>query len=372
MKKKVLVTGGAGFIGSFIADELVKRGHDVRIFDNLEPQVHKNGEKPEYLNPKAEFVKGDVRERAELGAALEGIDVVFHEASAVGVGQSMYEIEKYVDVNVRGTACLMDLLVNGKGAVKKVIAAASMSSYGEGCYKCEKCGIVAPPLRSEGQMRKAQWEPQCPACGKQLTPIATPETKIQNPNSIYALTKKEQEGMIHLIGKTYGIKTCALRYFNVFGPRQSLNNPYTGVAAIFMSRLKNNNRPVVNEDGVQTRDFISVHDVAQANMLAMESNAADYESFNVGSGKPQTIKGIAEMLAELLGKEIKPEIGGSFRKGDVRHCFADITKIKSRLGFAPKFGFAEGMRELAEWAASTDAEDRFEDAAEEMKKRGLI
>ena len=367
---KALVTGGAGFIGSFIADELVKKGHSVAIFDNLEEQVHL-GKMPRYLNKDAEFIKGDVSNRNELKKAVMDADVIFHEAAAVGVGQSMYQIQKYVDANNLGTAVLLDILANEEHDVKKLIVAGSMSSYGEGSYECEKCGAVEPGLRAEQQMMQKDWEMHCPKCNSHAKPVPTKEEKKQDVNSIYSLTKKDQEQMCMIVGKAYGIPTVALRYFNVYGPRQSLSNPYTGVAAIFMSRIKNNNQPIVYEDGMQTRDFVSVHDVADANLLVMEKSAADYEEFNVGSGNPIAIKNVAEVLAKLYGKDIKPSITHKFRKGDVRHCFADISKIKGKLGFSPKISFEKGMKELIEWSKNAEAIDKFEMADEKLKKNGL-
>ncbi|HPJ73102.1 MAG TPA: SDR family NAD(P)-dependent oxidoreductase, partial [bacterium] len=256
---KILVTGGAGFIGSFIVDALVREGHRVRIFDNIEPQVHPGGKAPDYLNPEAEFVRADVRDYEALARAVEDVEIVFHEAAMVGVGQSMYQISRYMEVNTLGTANLLDILVNRPNRVRKLIVPSSMSTYGEGAYRCAACGIVSPPLRTEEQMASGDWEVHCPVCGAVAVPVPTPETKLQEINSIYALAKKDQEEMVLNIGVTYRIPVVALRYFNVFGPRQSLSNPYTGVAAIFMSRLKNDHPPVVFEDGLQSRDFISVH-----------------------------------------------------------------------------------------------------------------
>lgn len=368
---KILVTGGAGFIGSFIADELVKKGHSVVIFDNLEEQVHL-GKMPQYLNKNAEFIKGDVSNRDALKNAIKDVDAIIHEAAAVGVGQSMYQIQKYVNANNLGTAVLLDILANEEHDVKKLIVAGSMSSYGEGSYECEKCGTVEPGLRAEQQMMQKDWEIHCPKCNSHAKPVPTKEAKKQDANSIYSLTKKDQEQMCMIVGKAYGIPTVALRYFNVYGPRQSLSNPYTGVAAIFMSRIKNNNQPIVYEDGMQTRDFVSVHDVADANLLAMEKSAADYEIFNVGSGNPITIKNVADMLAKLYGKDIHPNITHKFRKGDVRHCFADISKIRRMLGFSPKISFEKGMKELIEWSKHAESIDKFEIASEELKKHGLV
>lgn len=371
MTKNILVTGGAGFIGSFLVDKLIEKGHSVRILDNLDQQVHQ-GKMPDYLNKKAEFIRGDMGDPEDLKKALADIEIVFHEAAAVGVGQSMYQIRHYVDVNSLGTANLLDFIVNKKNDVKKMIVASSMSTYGEGSYECGKCGKVRPSLRPEKQMEKKEFELKCPKCGKITKPMPIDEESRQVCNSIYAITKKDQEDMVLNIGKSYGIPAVALRYFNVYGPRQSLSNPYTGVAAIFLSRIKNDNPPVIYEDGLQTRDFISVHDIAQANISVMEKSAADYEVFNVGTGKPISIKNIAEILARLYGKDINPEVTNKFRKGDVRHCYADISKIRDKLGWEPKISFEKGMKELIEWSRGAEAEDKFEKAAKELKDKGLI
>jgi len=378
----VLVTGGAGFIGCFIVDELVDKGYDVIIFDALEPQVHE-GKKPGYLNPKAKFVSGDVRDYELLRKSVLNSDIIFHEAGAVGIGQSQYQIKKYVDVNVCGTANLLDILVNNKHNVNKLIIAASMISYGEGSYECKKCGIVRPKLRTESNsdqdgkanlsfISNRKWEPSCPICQGEIKPIPTVEAAKQYCNSVYAITKKTQEDMVLNIGKTYSIPVVVLRYFNVYGPRQSLSNPYTGVTAIFMSRIKNNNCPVVYEDGLQTRDFISVHDVVKANILAMEKDEANYEIFNVGTGTPITIKRVAEIIAGTYGKDIVPFITNKFRKGDVRHCYADTTKITQKLGFKSSVSFQQGMEELVEWSKDIEAIDKFDIAENELNRRGII
>ncbi|MEA2037376.1 MAG: SDR family NAD(P)-dependent oxidoreductase [Nanoarchaeota archaeon] len=371
MKHHILVTGGAGFIGSFLVDKLIEEGHDIRILDNLEPQVH-NNETPNYLNGKAEFIKGDVLDISQLQESIKDIDVIFHEAAMVGVGQSMYQVKRYVEANTVGTANLLDILVNKNHNIKKLVVASSMSTYGEGSYKCEDCGEVSPLLRSEEQMKKQDWELHCPECDKMLKPIPTKETKRQDVNSIYAITKKDQEEMVLNIGKSYGIPSVALRYFNVFGPRQSLSNPYTGVVAIFNSMIKNNNPPIIFEDGQQSRDFISVHDIVNANILSMNKSSANYEVFNVGAGRQITIKEIAEKLAKLQNKDIKPQIIGKFRKGDVRHCFSDISKIRSKLDFEPKIEFEAAMQELMKWSDSIKAIDKVEKATAELKEKGLV
>ncbi len=369
---KVLVTGGAGFIGSFIVDELVRRGHEVIIFDSLDPQVHPDGRPPEYLNKNAMFVQGDVRNRDALFKALGKCEVVFHEAGAVGVGQSQYEIARFVDVNIGGTAVLTDILANEKHNVGKLIVAASKSSYGEGNYRCDKCGVVRPRLRSPEDVAPGRWEPPCPICRGSVKAVPTDEDAVQFASSVYSYTKKGQEDLALLVGRTYALPTVALRYFNVYGPRQSLSNPYTGVAAIFMSRLKNERQPVLYEDGLQTLDFVSVHDVVQANMHAMEYAEPTAEVFNVGCATPVSVIQLAETLARLYGKDIGPLVTNRFRKGDIRHCYSDNTKIAEKLGFKPGVSFEQGMKELIEWSDTANAVDGFEDAERELTQRGLV
>ena len=369
---RILVTGGAGFIGSHLVDALVDRWFDVVIFDSLEPQVHPEGAPPPYLNRKAKFVHGDVRDAGQLKRVLDGVEVIFHEASAVGVGQSQYEIARYVGVNTFGTAQLLDLLVNTDHAVRKLVVAASMSSYGEGLYRCATCGPVRPPLRSAEQTRDGAWEPPCPKCGGPLTPAPTGEDERLYCNSIYSQTKKDQEEMCLLVGRTYGLPVVALRYFNVYGPRQSLSNPYTGVAAIFLSRVKNDRPPVLYEDGLQTRDFIHVSDVVRANLLAMEKSEADGQVLNVGTGVPVTIRHVAETLCRACGKALTPHVTHQFRKGDVRHCYADLSRISRLLGFSPQVRFEDGMSELIEWSRSVEAWDGYDRARAELEAKGLL
>ena len=370
MKYKILITGGAGFIGSFLVDKLVEEGHDVTILDNLEPQVHQ-GNVPAYLNKSAKFVQGSVLDYDLFKDTVTDVDVVFHEAAMVGVGQSMYQVRRYIGANVMGTAYLLDILANEKHNVKKVVVAASMSSYGEGAYKCESDGIVSPPLRTEEQLKTRKWELVC-TCGKPLTPVLTSEEKPLQSNSIYGITKTNQEQATITLCQAYGIPAVSLRYFNVYGPRQSLSNPYTGVAAIFMSRIKNGHAPFIFEDGLQSRDFVSVHDIVQANLLAMKSNAADYEMLNVASGTQTTIKNVADVLIKLYGKDIKAEITNKYRKGDVRHCFADISKIKRILEYAPKVSFEQGMKELIEWSEAQRSVDKVDEATQELRDKGLM
>jgi len=374
--KKVLITGGAGFIGSHLCDALLENGYGVVVFDNLDQQVHPEGNIPEYLNRNVDFVKGDVRDYSKLKEVVCNADFIFHFASAVGVGQSQYQISKYVDVNICGTANLLDILVNSRHHIKKLIVAASMSSYGEGKARCKKCGIFKPALRNipegTGIKEKEYWEIKCPSCGDIADSIPTDEGSLLDSNSIYAITKKEQEEMCLLIGKLYGIPVVSLRFFNVYGPRQSLSNPYTGVAAIFISRIKNNKPPVIFEDGLQTRDFIWVDDVIRANILALENEKANQQYFNVGTGKPVSILDVAKNLINLSGKKIHPLVTYRFRKGDVRHCYADTRKIEKVLGFKPTFSFERGMLNLLKWSDSVIAEDRFISVMEELKKKKLV
>jgi dTDP-L-rhamnose 4-epimerase len=370
--ERILVTGGAGFIGSFLVDLLVEQGENVTILDSLDPQVHPHG-KPEHLNPHAEFIQGNILDRDLFTSLIARSDLIYHLASAVGVGQSQYQIDHYVDTNTHGTARLLDILVNQKNPVRKVIVAASMTSYGEGLYEAPSTGeLVRPGIRPVEQMEKGDWEPRHPRTGESLCPLPTPETASYDENNIYAMTKTHQEAMTLMIGKTYSIPAVATRFFNVFGPRQSLSNPYTGVTAIFLSRLKNNQRPVVYEDGKQTRDFISVHDVVEALSLIKDCPAVDYQSLNVGCGRPIGIAEVGCMLARLCAKSIEPDIQGKFRKGDVRHCFADTAKIQRLLGWSPKVSFEEGLCELVEWSNQVIAEDRFEAATAELKAKGLL
>ncbi len=375
MAENILVTGGAGFIGSHLVDALVVQGHRVRVYDNLDPQVHgglrEQGRLPEYRNLNAEYIVGDVRDRDALCRAIDGVHVIFHEAASVGVGQSMYEIRRYTDVNTLGTATLLDILANERQRVRKLIVASSMSIYGEGAYKCERDGRVYPRLRSGAQLSNRDWEMRCPKCNQVVWPLLTDEEKPCFSTSIYAITKKDQEEMCLCAGRAYGIPTVALRYFNTYGTRQALSNPYTGVAAIFSSRLINNSAPLVYEDGQQRRDFVHVSDIVQANLLAMGTEAADYDSFNVGTGSPVTVCDVAHALGDALNKSIEPEITAKFREGDIRHCVADITKASTVLGYAPRISFERGMRELAAWVVSQSTQDRSAAATNELEKRGL-
>src|SRR5690349_23334021 len=333
--KKILITGGAGFVGSHLADALLEAGHEVRVFDSLSPQVHGTGV-PGYLSPEVELMAGDMRDAAAVSHAIENIDVIFHLAAAVGVGQSMYQIADYMSSNTQGTAILLQALLDIKNQIEKLVLASSMSIYGEGQYLCANCGDVAPGPRGSDQLLTKRWEVLCPKCGAELTPVPTTETKPLQCTSVYALSKKDQEEICLLYGRTYDLPVVALRYFNIYGTRQALSNPYTGVAAIFASRLLNRRAPLVFEDGRQMRDFVSVHDVVAANLLAMDSDAANGHALNIGSGEPISIQQVAEVLSSSLGVQIPADITGRYRAGDIRHCFADITAAKRLLGYMPR------------------------------------
>jgi dTDP-L-rhamnose 4-epimerase len=373
MKKynRVLVTGGAGFIGSHLVDRLIDLGYNVRVLDNLYPQIHPTGKLPEYFNKKAEFIKGDVTNKSDWKKALSGIDAVYHFASAVGVGQSMYEIEHYVKVNSLGTSLFLDILANEKHTVKKMIVAASMSSYGEGTYWCKKYGYFQPPLRDENQLKKGDYSVYYPGTKEKGEPRPTKEDVKQNSNSIYAIGKKNQEEMVLTVGKAYGIPSVALRFFNVYGTRQSLSNPYNGVVAIFMSRIKNNKAPVINEDGLQTRDFVHVSDVVSACISSLERDESNYHVFNIGSGRPIPIRDVAEILIDFQKSKLKVEISGKVRKLDVRHCYADITLAKKLLNWNPKVQFEDGLIEVLEWSKRETAVDKLDFALKQLEKRGL-
>lgn len=368
MKGKILITGGAGFIGSHLADELIEQGYFVRILDNLSDQVHgPDAEIPDYLNPKAEFIKGDIRDKKIVAQSLKDIDAVFHFAAKVGVGQSMYEIENYTSVNNVGTAVLLEALI--ENPVKKLIVASSMSIYGEGLYQDAQGKKQTHLQRTPEDFKENKWELY--HHGEALKPIPTPETKSPDLSSIYALSKYDQEKLCLITGKAYKIPTVALRFFNVYGTRQALSNPYTGVLAIFASRLLNGNSPLIFEDGEQKRDFVHVKDVARACVAALEISAADGEVFNVGSGNSYTINQIAGSLANVMKVDIQPIISGKYRVGDIRHCFSDISKSKELLNFSPQVGLEQGLTELADWLKEQTAEDNFEKAGSELSSRGL-
>jgi len=368
--RHILITGGAGFIGSHLADELLARGYKVRALDSLAEQVHgASAARPAYLDPDVELVVGDVRDPDAVRRALKGIDAVYHLAAAVGVGQSMYEIEHYTDVNNRGTAVLLEAL--SRDPVERLVVASSMSLYGEGLYRDADGTLRTDAERSLEQLKAGRWEPTNED-GEALIPVATPESKPPCLASVYALSKFDQERMCLMVGRAYNIPTVALRFFNVYGARQALSNPYTGVLAIFAARLLNDNAPMIFEDGEQQRDFVSVSDVAQACRLALEVPAAADSVFNIGSGQHYTVSEIATRVARAVDKSyIAPEVSGKYRVGDIRHCYANITRARNVLGYQPTVDLDDGLDDLAEWLRGQSADDRVEQASAELTARGL-
>lgn len=368
---KILITGGAGFIGSHLADALLAEGHAVRALDNLDPQVHGRGRsRPSYLDDRVDLRVGDIRDRASVVEALNGVDAVFHYAAAVGVGQSQYEIQRYTDVNVRGTATLLDVIAKSKHALRKIVVASSMSIYGEGLYEDSEGNEVSAGTRSFDQLAAGDFEVHDRSDGSVLRPLPTPERKPAQCESIYALNKRDQEEYVLLFGRVYGIPAVALRFFNTYGPRQALANPYTGAAAIFISRLRQRLSPLIYEDGQQMRDFIDVRDVARASLLALHADDANGRALNVGSGQPISIADLARLLAEISEVPIKPEITRKYRKGDIRHCFADTSAIRE-LGFRPSVSLHDGLRDLYSWT-TTQSLDTAEDPALDLQKHRLL
>ncbi len=383
-----LVTGGAGFIGSYLVEELLRRGYRVRVYDALEPQVHgtlrEGGGLPEYLSHVAddvEFVAGDVQDREVVARALEGVDYLFHQAALVGVPQSMYDIRRYTAVNSLGGATVLDAVVNTpsvRDRLQKMVVASSMSIYGEGAYRCAVHGEVAPQIRSLAQLQRQEWEVFCPieGCGRTVEPIATTEQKPLQPLSIYAIGKRDHEEMFLAVGRAYDLPAVALRYWQVYGQRQALSNPYTGVGAIFCSRILAGNPPPIYEDGRQLRDFVHARDVARANVLALQSDAANYQAINVGTGTPISILDVAWTLVREMGADrqgLAPAVLGEFRPGDIRHCFPNIGRARSLLGYEPQISFQQGAAELVAWVREQKGkvEDRFEHARRELAAHGL-
>jgi len=369
----VLVTGGAGFIGSHLVEALLARGARVRVLDSLDAQVHgAAATRARYLPAGVELVHASVCDAAAVDHALAGVASVVHLAAQVGVGQSMYAIVPYVDDNVRGTAVLLDRLAHGNHRVKRLVVASSMSIYGEGRYRCAACGPVAPPPRPLAQLQARDWELQCPSCGATTTPAPCDEDKPLAPTSVYAVTKRDQEELCLCVGRAYGIGTVALRLFNIYGPRQALSNPYTGVGAIFASRLLNGQRPLVFEDGRQSRDFIHVSDIVEAFCLALERHDVADVALNVGTGRATSVAALAEAIARAMRVTLAPEIVARFREGDIRHCVADVSRIQRRLDFRPRMALPKGVEDLVAWAREQRADDRVAQARDELERRGLL
>jgi dTDP-L-rhamnose 4-epimerase len=368
MTKRALVTGGAGLIGSHVTDLLVREGWQVRVLDNLEPNTHKRG-KPSWINESAEFVHGDIRDRDTITATLDKIDIVFHQSA---YGGYMPEIAKYVHVNTLGTAQMLEVIREKNLPIKKVIVASSQAVYSEGAGECPKHGLVFPPVRPVEQLRKGDWQVHCPICGAVTKSVPTPENAPIGGETVYGLTKVDQEKLVLLWGKQSGIPTVALRYSCTYGPRQSMFNPYTGVIAIFCTRLLNNLRPVLYEDGEQTRDFSFVEDIARANLLAAETDKLDGFAVNVGSGRGVPIREIAETISAALKIDIAPVARGEFRPGEMRHLTSDTARIRAA-GYKPHVDLAEGIQRYIDWIKSqADVRDYFSEAEEILKSKGIV
>jgi len=366
--KRALVTGGAGLIGSHVADLLVREGWEVRVFDNLEAQTHRRG-RPSWINDRAEFIEGDLRDRETISAALDKIDIVFHQAA---YGGYMPEIAKYVHVNSLGTAQMLEVICEKNLPVRKIVVASSQAAYSEGAGECPEHGIVFPSVRPVEQLRKGDWEVHCPLCSAITRSVPTPENAPVGGETVYGLTKVDQEKLVLLWGKQTGIPTVALRYSCTYGPRQSIFNPYTGVIAIFCTRLLNNLAPVLYEDGEQTRDFSFVEDIARANLLAAETDKLDGSPVNVGSGTGTPIRQIAEQLSAALKIDIAPEVNGEFRPGEMRHLTSDTTRIRA-IGYKPDVDLAEGIARYIDWIRSqSDIRDYFSEAAEILRNKGIV
>lgn len=369
-QSRVLITGGAGFIGSHLTDTLISNGYKVRIIDNLADQVHGSQGWPDYLHDDVEKVKGDIRDRTLVDQCMEGCSYVIHLAAAVGVGQSMYEVEKYTDVNVRGTSILLEAIASKSDTIDKLIVASSMSVYGEGEYKDANGEEARPSPRSRAQLENQIWELK--NSRGELKPVPTSESKRLQPDSVYAITKRDQEELCLCVGRAYDIPTVAMRMFNVYGTRQSLSNPYTGVVAIFGSQVARGKRPTVYEDGKQMRDFVHVKDVANAYLEVIQNRRLRDEVYNIGSGNPISIKEVAETIINKMGKNISPEITKQYRYGDVRHCFADISKIKSSSDWEPAYSFEENIEELVDWLNAADSVDPRGNPDDELSDKGLL
>lgn len=372
----VLITGGAGFIGSNLALKLIDKGYKVTILDNLSPQIHSENPDNSYtyntIKGKVNFIKGDVGSINDWRKALINADVVVHLAAETGTGQSMYEIDKYVETNIGGTAKLLEILTNEDHHVKKVIVAASRAVYGEGKFKCEKHGIVYPKSRIDEDMVKGDFEVKCPICGKTVKMLPTDELSKLQPTSVYGFTKQAEEQLCMIVGRSIDIPVVAFRFQNVYGPGQSLKNPYTGILSIFSTRIKNGNDINIFEDGLETRDFVYIDDITDAVILGIEKEAANYHTFNVGSGEKTDVLTVAHTLKEKYVANIQINVSGNYRLGDIRHNVGDLKLIHGLLGYEPKVDFKQGISDFVDWVEKQEVEvDNYEASIEEMKKKGL-
>ena len=374
--KSVLITGGAGFIGSNLAIKLIKKGYNVRVLDNLNPQIHGDNPDNSYtynlIKNKVDFIKGTVESKDDWKRAIKGIDVIVHLAAETGTGQSMYDIDHYVSVNIGGTAKMWDVLTNEQNQVKKVVVAASRAVYGEGKFECEEHGVVYPISRVEEDMSKGDFEVKCPICGKNVKMLPTDEESELHPTSVYGFSKEAQETLSLLVGKSINIPVVAFRFQNVYGPGQSLKNPYTGILSIFSTRIKNNNDINIFEDGKETRDFVYIEDVTDAVSLGIEKEAANYQIFNVGSGEKIDVLTVANTLKSKYNSNVKIIVSGNYRLGDIKDNIADLTKIHNLLGYEPKVNFIQGISNFVDWVEKQKIEkDNYEISIEEMKRKGL-
>lgn len=370
---RCLVTGGAGFIGSHLVDALLARGRSVRVLDNLLSQAHPTG-RPRFVPDDAELIVGDLRDRDAVDRALEGVDTVFHLGGIVGNGQSMHDVRRYMDINVVGTAVLLEGLIARRTLIRRLVVASSMVVYGDGAYACPEHGELSEsPQRTSARLAQKRFEPVCAQCGSELFPIPTREDRALRPTSTYGVCKRDQEELALILGRSYEIPTIALRYLNTYGSRQALSNPYTGVCAIMAMRLLLEKSPIVFEDGKQLRDPTHVSDIVLATLAADDApGAANYHAFNIGMGKPVSILAMCQSLARALGRDIEPNVTGEFRKGDIRHCFADVSRAREFLGWEARVTFEEGAKELAEFAAQQPVADQTDVANDEMRRLGLI
>lgn len=372
--KNILITGGAGFIGSNLALKLVEKGHVVTVLDNLSEQIHgKNSELLNTIIDQVHFIKGDVRNAEDWMKALKNQEVVVHLAAETGTGQSMYEVQQYTEVNINGTAIFLDYLVNREHSVRKVIIASSRAIYGEGKYNCEQHGIIYPNERKENDLLKGEFEPKCPVCNTDLMVLLTDENSKIHPSSVYGITKQNQEQMVLNVCQSINIPAVAFRYQNVYGPGQSLKNPYTGILSIFSTQIKNGNDLNIFEDGLESRDFVFIDDVVNATILGIEKEEANFEVFNVGSGKGTSVLEVAESLKKYYQSDINIKISGNFRLGDIRHNVADLSKIENKLGFYPKVDFQSGIRQFAGWVNQQVIQhDYYSQSIQELKDKGLF
>ncbi len=373
---KVLISGGAGFIGSNLALKLMDRGYEVVLLDNLSRQIH--GENPEesytynLVKDKCELIVGDVTNFDDWRKSLKGVDIVVHLAAETGTGQSMYEINKYVDVNIGGTAKLMEVITNETNQVKKVVVAASRAVYGEGKFQCKEHGIVYPESRKDEDMSQGDYEVKCPICHENVEMLPTDEDSKLHPTSVYGHTKQSQEELCMIVGKSINLPVVAFRFQNVYGPGQSLKNPYTGILSIFSTRIKNGNDLNIFEDGLETRDFVYIEDITDSIILGIENDNANFQSFNVGAGEKIDVLAVANTLKEKYGSNVNISVSGNYRLGDIRHNLGDLTKIRNLLGYEPKVNFTEGISNFVDWVEKQNVEsDNYEASIEEMKIKGL-